>query len=213
MTRLTHSFATSSSMTPARPTCAKRRSSQQILTRRLGFGGTGKSRGQSGMIRTGIKGSAEAHLYITRNGDSTAAQGRTFGTAWRATRREKAVGRRAKGLFLHIENVQPRRFEPTGREPASDGRDADRHYYLRDKGWKCRNDRIAPAEGFSDPQLERLALVYVAASARRGRWLIPAFHATVDFGLIGGHDDPQNFDLNRWAQRLGSLLEALRTQQ
>lgn len=156
----------------------------------------------------------EAHLYITRNGDSTAAQGRTFGTPWRATKRERVVGVPSKGLFLHVENVQPRRFEPTGAEPPSDGRKPDRHYYKwEDNEWKCRNDRIAPAEGFSDPQLDRLALVYVAASARRGQWLIPAFHANVDAGIGGGHDDPQNFDLERWSMRLSVLLEALRSQQ
>ena len=26
------------------------------------------------------------------------------------------------------------------------------------------------------------------------RWLIPAFHATVDAGIPDAHDDPQNFD-------------------
>jgi hypothetical protein len=57
-------------------------------------------------------------------------------------------------------------------------------------------------------QLDRLALVYVAASVRRGQWLIPAFHAVLDL-QVGTHDDPQNFDLNRWATRLDLLLNSM----
>ncbi len=160
---------------------------------------------------TRYRNAKEAHMYVTRNGDSTNAQHRTFATPWRATKLEKVVGIKSKGLFIHIENVQPRRFEDTGSEPPSTPRQPNPHYYKLEKGkWKCRNDRLAPALGFSDAHLDRLALIYIAASARRGEWLIPAFHATVDAGLSGGHDDPQNFDLNRWAQRLASLLELLR---
>ena len=135
----------------------------------------------------------EAHLYITRDGRSTTAQGRTFATARRATRRESLIGLRAKGLFLHIENVQPRRSNPAG--PAG-------------------NDQIAPAPGFSDAHLDRLALVYLAASVRRGTWMIPAYHAALDKhpSIAGGHDDPQNFDLPRFAERLCALLTSLGAQ-
>jgi len=68
------------------------------------------------------------------------------------------------------------------------------------------NDNVAPVPGFSDQQLDRLALLYVAASVRRGQWLIPAFHAVLDIGIPDAHDDPQNFDLGRWDSRLGALL-------
>jgi hypothetical protein len=38
-------------------------------------------------------------------------------------------------------------------------------------------------------------MVYIVASVRAGRWLIPAFHAALDEGIPNAHDDPQNFDL------------------
>ncbi len=62
---------------------------------------------------------------------------------------------------------------------------------------------FAPRPGFSVPQLDRLALLYVAASTRREQWLIPAFHGVIDdeFGS-NAHDDQQHFDLNLWASRL-----------
>jgi hypothetical protein len=46
---------------------------------------------------------------------------------------------------------------------------------------------------------------------RRGAWLIPAFHAAVDAGIPEAHDDPQNFDLARWAERLRTLLAELQS--
>jgi len=69
---------------------------------------------------------------------------------------------------------------------------------------------VAPEPGFSVPQLDRLALLYVAASVRRGKCLIPAFHGVIDdeFG-IRAHDDPQHFDLELWALRLQALLDEL----
>ena len=64
-------------------------------------------------------------------------------------------------------------------------------------------------------QYDRLELIYVIASVRSGRWLIPAFHVAIDFGIRGGHDDPQNFDIaafaasiERLANRLGSATAA-----
>jgi hypothetical protein len=153
----------------------------------------------------------QAHLFITRDGRSIAPQGRTFKIPWRATKLERpAADKRTKGLFLHIENVQPRRAEPEPDFPHGDT--PDRRFYAWDfleAGWVCRNDRIAPEPGLTDAQLDRLALVYVAASVRRGSWLIPAFHATVDAGIPEAHDDPQNFDLARWAARLGRLIGEL----
>jgi 3D (Asp-Asp-Asp) domain-containing protein len=90
--------------------------------------------------------------------------------------------------FIHIENVQPR---------------------IRDRSVHFDNDAIAPNPGFSDNQLERLALLYIVASVRSGKWLIPAYHAPIDLGFPNAHDDPQNFELNRWAEKLNSLISAI----
>ena len=146
------------------------------------------------------KNAEEAHLYITRDGQSITAGRRSFATPWRATRIELPKhDLRAKGLFLHIENVQPRRCASQPRERC----------YIKDTR-ECRPDsRIGPEPGFSDAQLERLALVYLAASVRRKQWLVPAFHAALDAGIPGGHDDPQNFDLDHWANKVSSLLQTL----
>lgn len=133
-----------------------------------------------------------AHVFVSRTGQSITAvdfgsplpQGR-FGTKFaRDYLRESE-----KALQIHIELVQPRRRDPAG---APD------------------NDAIAPQPGFTEAQLDRLALLYVAASIRRGEWLIPAFHAAVDAGIPNAHDDPQNFDLDLWDRKLGQLLKALK---
>ena len=76
-------------------------------------------------------------------------------------------------------------------------------------GIRGRNDARAPDPGFSAAQYERLALVYTIASVRAGRWLIPAFHAAIDSGIRGGHDDPQNFDLEAFAASLERLVRRL----
>lgn len=141
--------------------------------------------------------SPQAHLFITRDGASYSPQGRSFETPWRATRRESTAGARSRGRFLHIENVQLRRpaLSPGQSATKPDG--------------SCVNDRIAQSPGFTRAQLKRLALVYAAASVRAGHWLIPAFHAAVDETISGGHDDPQNFDLDAWAQEICALRTAL----
>ena len=74
---------------------------------------------------------------------------------------------------------------------------------------QAQYDAIAPTPGFPDAQLDRLALLYVAASVQHGTWMVPAFHAAVDAGIPDAHDDPQNFDLALWAKRLDTLLHAL----
>lgn len=130
---------------------------------------------------------SRAHIYINRVGKSVTAW--DFKTAGRATKFEtKILKLRGKGLFLHVELVQPRRRDPNG---------------------GAQNDAIAPIPGFTEAQLQRLALLYVAASVRAGQWLIPAFHAALDVGIPDAHDDPQNFDLTLWAQQLETLLEAI----
>ncbi|TXI45425.1 MAG: hypothetical protein E6Q50_16720 [Lysobacter sp.] len=139
----------------------------------------------------------QAHLFIARDGEAYAPQGRSFATPWRATKFEKYLREPSRGLFLHIENVQPRRPEVAADAP------------LRRPDGACVNDRIAPTLGFSAAQTKRLALVYVAASARAGEWLIPAYHAALDTGFIGGHDDPQRFDLDAWVAEVCALRDAL----
>jgi len=130
-----------------------------------------------------------AHVFIARTGASITAI--DFSQGWRATKLEsRVVGVASRGRFIHIENVQPRR---------SASNDA-------------RGD-LAPEPGFSDAQLQRLALVYIAASVRAGVWLIPAQHAVLDSGIAEGHDDPQNFDLARWAMFVDEEASAIAASQ
>ena len=119
-----------------------------------------------------------AHVIINRTG--AMLLGHELSEPWRAMRFERATrfGTDLKGLFLHVELMQPRRSQP---------------------GRGRRNDARAPTPGFSDIQYDRLALVYTIASVRSGRWLIPAFHVAIDSGIRGGHDDPQNFEIEAFA--------------
>jgi hypothetical protein len=126
------------------------------------------------------------HVYVNRLGESATAS--NFEQTVGATKYERRNPAR-KGLFLHVELIQPRRRDPNG---------------------GSSNDAFAPEPGFTAKQFERLALLYVAASVRRGRWLLPAFHAAVDAGIPDAHDDPQNFDLDAWLASLQSLLGELR---
>jgi len=125
-----------------------------------------------------------AHLFINRRGELLT--GHRFSQGWRATRLEtKIVGARARGLFIHVELVQPRRRNPAG--PAG-------------------NDQFAPDVGFTDSQYDKLALAYIVAGVRNGEWLLPGFHAVIDSGISGGHDDPQKFDLEKFDATLGALI-------
>lgn len=128
---------------------------------------------------------ASAHVFVNRAGE--VYLGHDFKVPWRASKLEqnKAAGVATKGLFLHVELVQPRRRHPAGGP---------------------RNDALAPVPGFSKAQYRRAAELYVAASLRAGRGLIPAFHAVLDGGFPGGHDDPQNFDLAAWAAEIEAVL-------
>lgn len=130
---------------------------------------------------------AVAHVFNARNGTLTI--GHDFAVPWRATKREKAIGLPAKGLFLHIENVQPRRSDPAG---------------------KPGNDLVAPVPGLTAAQYDSLALLYIVASVRAHRWLVPAFHAALDIGIPDAHDDPQNFELAAFDRAIGRQLRALR---
>ena len=129
-----------------------------------------------------------AHVIINRTGDMLL--GHELGEPWRATKFERATrfGTDLRGLFLHVELIQPRRRAP---------------------GRRGNNDALAPDPGFSAAQYDRLALVYIIASVRSGRWLIPAFHGPIDSGIRGGHDDPQNFELETFAASLDRLMGRL----
>ncbi|MCX7290372.1 hypothetical protein [Janthinobacterium sp.] len=133
-----------------------------------------------------LGGGPKGHVYVNRLGGSL--QVRDFGTPGYASKLEKDKPS-LTGLFLHVELVQPRNSVPGG-----------------GKG----NDGLAPDPGFTAAQYERLALLYIAASVRRGTWLIPAFHAVLDTGFANGHDDPQNFSLSEWSAALFRLHAALR---
>jgi len=128
-----------------------------------------------------------AHIIVNRGGDLYV--GHDLSVPWRSTKFERALnfGASLKGLFLHVEFIQPRRGGPGHR----------------------RNDIVAPTPGLTAAQYDRLALVYTLASVRAGQWLIPAFHAVIDGDIRGGHDDPQNFDLDSFAHSLEMLLDRL----
>ncbi len=138
------------------------------------------------------------HVFVNRVGQS--ATKANFNQTVRATKydlgRDAPLGperarRRAQraGRFIHIELIQPRR-----------------------KSNPNTFFDLAPAPGMTRPQLERLALLYVAASVRAGRWLLPAFHLAVDSPLPDAHDDPQNFDLEMWLGGLRTLLTEIEAQ-
>ena len=115
--------------------------------------------------------------------------GHPFSQGWRATKLEsKVVGAPARGLFIHVELIQPRRSNPSGH---------------------AGNDQIAPDPGFTDAQYEKLALAYVAASVRAGKWLLPGFHAVIDTDIGDGHDDPQNFNLLKFDTSLGKVIDTI----
>jgi hypothetical protein len=130
---------------------------------------------------------AVAHVFVNRLG--VTLLGHDFSVPWRATKLEtKAIGTPAKGLFLHVELLQPRRRDPAG---------------------GAKNDAIAPEPGFTKSQYDTLALLYLAASLRRGEWLIPGFHPAIDDGLADAHDDPQNFSLDAFGSAVDTLRKAL----
>ena len=109
---------------------------------------------------------------------------------WRETKFEQAAefGGALKGLFVHNELVQPRRSAP---------------------GHGRNNDAQTPDPAFTAAQYDRLALLYMIASVRAERWLIPAFHAALDAEIPNGHDDPLNFDIEHFANSLDRLVEKL----
>lgn len=128
-------------------------------------------------------GSTAAHVFLGRLGTLRTAN--SFKVPFRATKLEsRVVGTPSKGLFLHIELLQPRKLARIG---------------------SALIDADAPDPGFTPVQYERLALLYVIASARRGTWMVPAFHAAIDEGLSDAHDDPQKFDMAAFAAALTAV--------
>lgn len=130
-----------------------------------------------------------SHLFINRLGESMTSN--NFSVAIHATKFESPIKNPLiltpiTGDFIHIELVQPR---------------------LPDLGKK--NDAIAVLPGFTQGQYDRLALVYLAASVRKGDWLVPAFHAVLDEGIYDGHDDPQHFELERFDAALALLVKTI----
>jgi hypothetical protein len=128
---------------------------------------------------------ATSHVVVNRTGGMMVTH--DFQIPWRSTKFERAArfAGALKGLFLHVELIQPRRRAP---------------------GRGRRNDAQAPTPGFTAVQYDQLALLYVIASVRAGTWLIPAFHAPIDGDIRGGHDDPQNFALDAFAHSLETLM-------
>lgn len=133
-----------------------------------------------------------AHVFVNRLGESltTTPFDETVRKGWGTKFARDFLKAPGKGLQLHIELIQPRR-----RDPNSPNQE---------------NDLIAPAPGFTAKQYDRLALLYVAASVRRGTWLIPAYHSAIDAGIKDAHDDPQNFELAAFAAALKQLINELK---
>jgi hypothetical protein len=126
-----------------------------------------------------------AHVVINRAGAMLV--GHDFSVPWRAMKFERATkfGTTLKGLFLHVELIQPRRRGAGG------------------------GDAAAPVPGFTVAQYNRLALLYLLASVRAGEWLIPAYHSVIDNDIHDGHDDPQHFDLDAFARSLQGLIDRM----
>lgn len=126
------------------------------------------------------------HAYLTRTGELKTVT--DFSNGLRATKFElRILGKKSKGLFIHVELIQPRVYPPGTVVSAP----------------------IAPEPGFTLIQYQRLALLYICASLRKGEWLVPAYHVNIDEGLNDGHDDPQNFDLLSFTTEVLNLKSKL----
>lgn len=130
------------------------------------------------------------HIFINRLGNSITSNnfGKPIhGTKFELPTRNPLITKNIKGSFIHIEVVQPR---------------------IADPGKK--NDAIAIVPGFTAAQYQRLALLYLIASFRKGDWLIPTFHAVLDDGIKDGHDDPQNFEIEKFNGALSSIYHQIK---
>ena len=133
-----------------------------------------------------------AHVFVNRLGASitTTPFDETTRKGWGTKFARDFLKADGKGLQIHIELIQPRRRDAAHSNPD--------------------NDLLAPFPGFTGKQYEKLALLYVAASVRRGIWLIPAYHSSIDAGIKDAHDDPQNFELRKFAGALKGLQKRLK---
>lgn len=140
--------------------------------------------------------SAPVHIYVNRVGQS--ATKTNFSIVARGTKYESGkdianpqkrelARQKRSGLFVHVELIQPRRR-------------SNPHTFFD----------LGPTPGFTEKQLDRLALLYITASYRSKRWLLPAFHASVDATIADAHDDPQNFDISTWLNSVGTLLDKVK---
>jgi hypothetical protein len=129
----------------------------------------------------------KAHVVINRSGDMLLNH--ELEIPWRETKFEQAANFSGalKGLFLHVELIQPRRSSGHGRH----------------------NDAQSPNPAFTPAQYDRLALLYVIASVRSQHWLIPAYHAALDADIPNGHDDPLNFDPESFAEGVEAVVKKL----
>jgi hypothetical protein len=129
----------------------------------------------------------KAHVVINRSGDMLLNH--ELEIPWRETKFEQAANFSGalKGLFLHVELIQPRRSSGHGRH----------------------NDAQSPNPAFTPAQYDRLALLYVIASVRSRHWLIPAYHAALDADIPNGHDDPLNFDPESFAESIEAVVKKL----
>lgn len=132
------------------------------------------------------QGKEPSHSMVTRTGKSKTLN--NFSVGWRATKFEKELGTTSRGLFLHIELLQPRKYPPGN----------------------ATNAPTAPSPGFTDLQYQKLALLYICASVRKGDWLVPAYHANIDEGQKDAHDDPQNFELKKFTDDVMKLIEVIK---
>lgn len=133
-----------------------------------------------------------AHAFTNRVGDSITEV--DFEEQITTTKFEKCFdGPQKRKLFIGVENIQPRLGRPN----------------IPEAGKKL-NDLVAPAPGFSDKQYDRLALLYIAASSRHGEWLLLAHHAVLDHYFADGHDDPQNFNMEKLSAAVSKALEKMK---
>ncbi len=123
-----------------------------------------------------------AHTFINRMGKVLVAY--DYATPWRATKFEH-INPWRKGLFLHNELTQPR---------------------LPRRGETLTDASLTPDPAFTEAQYRSLALLYAAASARAGHWLVPAFHSAIDYAWADGHDDPRDFDLGKFDNALADIV-------
>jgi hypothetical protein len=133
-----------------------------------------------------------AHAFINRFGESITSndfEKPVYGTKFEKSDNNPGIGDTCVGNFIHIENIQPRRSSRRRRP---------------------YNDIIAISPGFTDRQYERLALLYLTASARKEGWLIPSFHAVIDEGIKDAHGDPQNFELIKWTNAIKKIYRHIK---